>query len=162
MKKLVMIITICMSQLANASDGSSGCGPGWYILKENSLVSSFLRVITNAALFPSTTIGMTVGTSNCSQHKIVETEKESLHYATMNYFEILSEASRGGGKYTDAFATTIGCQKSVRAEFNSELQKHYQDVFFQDRSNPEKLLLNVYKMIFQDEKLLKSCSLQVG
>ena len=132
------------------------------MLKENSLVSSFLRVITNAALFPTTTIGMTVGTSNCTQHKIVETEKESIHYATMNYFEIISEASRGGGRYTDAFASTIGCDSNTREIFGAELQRHYNDVFFVDKTNPEKLLLNVYKMILNDPKLLRSCSIKVG
>ena len=89
MKTLILfILATVISGTAYGADGSSGCGPGWYILKDNSLVSSALRATTNGILVPVVTLGMTFGTSNCSKHKIVKKEKESLHFVTMNYFEL--------------------------------------------------------------------------
>ena len=95
MKNLFLALTLFGSCSLFAADGSSGCGPGWYLFKENSLVSSAFRATTNGILFPSVTFGMTFGTSNCTQHKLVLKEKESLHFVTENYFEVQADMARG-------------------------------------------------------------------
>lgn len=156
---LAAIAALFAAPNAFAADGSSGCGPGWYILKDNSLVSSSLRATTNSILWPATTIGMTVGTSNCTQHKIVLTEKESLHFALMNYHELKAEAARGGGVYLAAFSDTIGCPKASRADFARKVQSNYQRVFGDAQQRPEPMLEEVYKTILQDQSLVRACSL---
>jgi hypothetical protein len=157
-----LVVGIFSSGSVFAADGSSGCGPGWYILKDNSLVSSSLRSTTNGILMPVVTIGMTVGTSNCTQHKIVLKEQESLHFATMNYFELMAEAARGEGVYLAAFADTIGCPTNARAQFGQEVQKNYNQVFSDSSRRPEQMLTEVYKVILTNEKLTRSCSLGLG
>lgn len=146
-----------MGSQSFAADGSSGCGPGWYLFKENSLVSSAFRATTNAVLFPVTTIGMTVGTSNCSQHKLVKKEAESLHFATMNYFELKGEVAKGNGKYLAAFSETMGCDTKAQELLNSELKNNYKNLFPKGRPNPENTLLEVYKTIFRNETLTRQC-----
>lgn len=155
---VAMMVSLATPMAAMAMDGSSGCGPGWFILKDNSLVSSALRAITNGVLFPVSTIGMTVGTSNCTQHKIVMTEQQSLHFATQNFYELKGEAARGEGAYLQAFAQTIGCGKSARVLFGQRLQSHYGEVFKETR-RPEQMLENVYKVILSDDSLTRQCSL---
>ncbi len=157
-----LFLVLNLSSIAQAADGSSGCGPGWYILKDNSLVSSFLRTMTNGFLFPTTTIGMTVGTSNCTKHKIVQTEQESLHFATQNYFEIMSEASRGQGTTLAAFSDTIGCPVTARARFAERFQKNFVQVFSKSEVGPSKMLQEVYRFILNDESLTRACSLQLS
>ncbi|MBX2988756.1 MAG: DUF3015 family protein [Bdellovibrionaceae bacterium] len=166
MKKTIALLIGMISSVlflstgtAMAADGSSGCGPGWYLLKENSLVSSSLRATTNGVLMPVVTVGMTVGTSNCTQHKIVMTEKESLHFATMNYYELMGEAARGEGVYLSAFSDTIGCPKAARAEFGRKIQGQYRQVFSDGQRRPEQMLESVYKVILQDSSLVRACSL---
>lgn len=147
---------------ANAADGSSGCGPGWYILPDNSILSSALRATTNGLLFPVFTIGMTFGTSNCTKHKLVEKEKESLYFATQNYFELQGDMARGQGEYLAAFATTMGCKSEAAKVLGHQLQRGYSQVFPQSGVQPEKLLLEVYKQILQNSELTRQCSLDVG
>lgn len=116
MKLWIASITLALfSSGAMAADGSSGCGPGWYLFKDNSLVSSALRATTNNFLFPVVTFGMTTGTSNCTKHQIVMKEKESLHFVTHNYPEVQVDIAKGEGEYLRSLATTIGCpdRKSV-------------------------------------------------
>ncbi|MGE0763359.1 MAG: DUF3015 family protein [Bdellovibrionales bacterium] len=156
------LITGLFSLQALATDGSSGCGPGWYVFKENSLLSSALRSTTNGMLFPTMTIGMTVGTSNCTKHKIVTKEKESLHFATMNYYEIKGEMVRGQGEYLSAFAQTIGCPSQAQNRFNNKMKQEYETVYTKGAAQPEKVLLEVYKIILQDRELTAQCSLGVG
>ncbi len=145
-----------------AVDGSTGCGPGWYILKENSLVSSALRGTTHWVLFPIVTLGMIFGTSNCTQHSLVLKEKESLHFATMNYFELQGNIAKGRGEYLSAFATTVGCPAHAQMRFNQRLRTHYSDLYSHGETNPEKVLLEVYKTILNDRELTQACSIGVS
>jgi len=144
---------------AFAMDGSSGCGPGWYILKEDSLVSSALRMTTNGILFPVVTIGMTFGTSNCTQHKIVLKEKESLYFATMNHFELKADVAKGTGEYLSAFANTMGCNAVAQPRLNQKLRENYSKVYPDGAVKPDNVLLEVYKTIFSDVELTQECSL---
>lgn len=163
MKKLMIFVlaglATIVSTSAFAADGSSGCGPGWYLFKENSLLSSALRATTNVALFPVVTIGMTVGTSNCTQHKLVLKEKESLHFATMNHFELRHAMVQGQGEYLSAFAETMGCPASIQMRLNQSLRSHVRAIYPNQEINPESVLLEVYKVILSDRDLTKACSL---
>ncbi len=150
------------ANLAQGSDSSSGCGPGWYVLKENSLVSSALRITTNGILFPVVTLGMTFGTSNCTQHKLVLKEQESLHFATMNHFELKSAVARGEGEYLNAFSEVIGCSHSAQTRFNDQLKSRYNELYPDNSINPQKVLTEVYKIVIQDKDLVSQCSLGVG
>jgi len=160
MKNLLLAVSIGLfSYGAMAADGSSGCGPGWYLLKKNSLVSSALRATTNGILFPSTTIGMTMGTSNCSQHAIVKNEMESLKFATENYYEIASEASRGEGNFLTSFASTIGCKNEDMASFNKAMKKNFMKIYNTKKVDPKRMLKETYIMIFSNKELSKACNL---
>jgi hypothetical protein len=152
----VAILTSCM---AYSADGSSGCGPGWYILTENSLVSSSLRSTTNGMLAPVATIGMTFGTSKCTKHKIVLKEKESLHFVEQNYYELKTQAAQGGGTYVTALAQTIGCSTGAEVQLSRELQKSYQTVFpARIQPQPDSSLIEVYKIILQSPELSQKCN----
>jgi len=142
-----------------AADGSSGCGPGWYVFKNNSLVSSALRATTNGILMPVVTLGMTFGTSNCTQHKLVLKEKESLHFATMNHFQLKSEIAKGSGEYLSAFAATMGCPSGAQTRLNEHVKAQYSSVYPDARVQPDQVLVEVYKVILSDPELTRQCSL---
>lgn len=145
----------------HAADGSSGCGPGWYLFKDNSLVSSSFRATTNGILFPVTTIGMTVGTSNCSQHKLVKQEMQTLHFATMNYFELKGDIAKGSGSHLTAFTETVGCDAKANSLLKSQLKNNYQNIFPTGAINPEKTVSEVYNTIFSNPDLTRQC-LNIG
>ncbi|MES2965553.1 MAG: DUF3015 family protein [Bdellovibrionota bacterium] len=153
------LFAFLVSAPAFAADGSSGCGPGWYLMQDNSLVSSALRATTNGILFPVVTIGMTFGTSNCTQHKIVLKEKESLYFATMNHFELKADLAKGNGEYLSSFASTMGCPASAQGRLNEKLRANFTSVYREQGVQPEAVLVEVYKTIFSDVELTKKCSL---
>lgn len=145
-----------------AADGSSGCGPGWYVMQDNSIVSSALRAVTNTILFPISTLGMTFGTSNCTQHKLVLKEKESLHFATMNHFELKRDIAKGTGEYLSAFSNTLGCPNPAQSRLNHNLRARYPQIYNDSTVDPEQVLLEVYRTILSDKILTAQCSLSVG
>lgn len=159
MKLLLPLIALVFSFSAIARDGSSGCGPGWYVMKDNSLVSSALRATTNGFLFPTVTVGMTIGTSNCTRHKLVLKEKEAIHFATHNSFELIREAAMGEGEFLSAYYATLGCVDTNKAHFSKLMQTHFQDLFRDLKIQPEDFVLETYKVILNDEALTISCSL---
>lgn len=160
MKKMFfLLLAIGLYSTAYSRDSSSGCGPGWYLFKKNSLISSALRATTNGILIPTVTLGMTSGTSNCSKHSIVKTEQESLKYATENYYELISQVAQGNGEFLNQFSDVIGCNRSSIDTFKKELRSNFNKIFPKHEANSEKLLLETYKIILNNKTLLYSCSL---
>ncbi len=157
MKPLFIFFSFLFIFNTSAKDGSSGCGPGWYILKKNSILSSALRVTTNGIFFPTTTIGMTLGTSNCSRHQIVKNEMKSLHFVTHNYYELKAEAAKGSGEYLMALNEVLGCNPKSALQFTRKMKSTFKEVF--ESKNPESVLLNIYKAILRDKSLVQSCTL---
>lgn len=157
--KLVLVtLALSIGSQVLAADGSSGCGPGWYLFTENSLVSSSLRGTTNGVLAPVTTIGMTFGTSNCTRHKLVLKEKETLHFVEQNYFELKTQVARGGGAYVTALAQTMGCVPGAEVQLGQKLQQSYQSIFPMTQApRADSSLIEVYKIILQNSELSEKC-----
>lgn len=166
---LLALSSIFLAEEVKAIDGSSGCGPGWYVLKDNSMLSSALRATTNGILFPSSTIGMTFGTSNCTKHSLVLKEKESLYFITQNFYDLQNQISQGKGEYLQAFADVVGCRGSSE-NFNylsNALQREYHSIYNDDISmnknsknlQNENVLKKIYFIIINDSKLTKYCSI---
>jgi hypothetical protein len=158
MKKIIFVLILSLiSSISFAKDGSSGCGPGWYVFNDNSLISSALRATTNGILAITVTIGMTMGTSGCSKHSIVKNEKRNLKFATENYFEIAAEATRGQGQFLSSFGEMLGCKGINNAQFKNEMQKSFNKIFPSLDVNPENLLKETYILILNNESLRNSC-----
>lgn len=166
MKRLCLASFVASAFFASVqalgADGSSGCGPGWYVLKDNSILSSSLRATTNGILWPSTTVGMTLGTSNCAKHKLVEKEKESLHFATMAYHDLQVQMAQGKGSHLSAFAATLGCDWRAQEAFNKAIQANYDNVFPSSDVNPTGLVGNVVETIQANPELAARCTAGLG
>lgn len=158
MKAFILGLLLTSFSSVFAADGSSGCGPGWYVAKENSLLSSSLRNTTNGFLFPLVTFGMTFGTSNCTKHSIVKTEEKSLYFVTQNYFEIKTDSAKGNGEFLSALGATIGCKSQDLKYFSEKMQSNYQ-MIFKDQASNEEVLIETYRVILTDPTLVQSCSL---
>lgn len=148
---------ISMSGSALAADGSSGCGPGWYILKQNSLLSSVGRHITNWLTFPISTLGMVFGTSNCAKHSLVDANKRSLHFATRSYDILRQDMARGAGRHLDAYLATFGCDALARQNLAGQMQAAFEQELYLT-IQPEALVESTASMILGSPALMSSCS----
>ncbi|MBC7661632.1 MAG: DUF3015 family protein [Chitinophagaceae bacterium] len=119
---------------AMAMDGSSGCGPAWYVFKENSILSSFARAITDATLFPVTTIGMTFGTSNCSKHSLVQNDQPSLEFASKSFDILRQDMAKGSGEHLTAYLASFGCNELVRPVLAEKMQQAYKEGLYRSES----------------------------
>ena len=122
-KAFVLVALLNVSTLSLAADSSSGCGLGWMLLPKNSLVSSFFRTMTNATFL--NTIAMTLGTSGCAKHSIVENSKRSLHFAEANLDHLKADLAVGSGERAEAFARTFGCGVTTVGDFLETFRSEY-------------------------------------
>ncbi len=164
MKKIFLVCClIALSGVATrgfAADGSNGCGPGWYILKENTLLSSVGRSITNWILFPISTLGMTFGTSNCAAHKLVDSSKKSLHFATKSLDILRHDLVKGQGVHGSNFIATFGCYETVRPQVMSRVREELRlnPLTLESPDLPVLLVLMTQKVIDRDPILAMQCA----
>lgn len=156
-KVILLMVMIFSTTHLFAADGSSGCGPGWYVAKENSLLSSSIRATTNGILVPTVTFGMTFGTSNCQKHSIVKLEKERIKFATENYFEIAADSAKGSGQFVAAYGELMGCNPASLQKFSNQMKKHFPKIFNAEEINPENLVKQTYIMMLKNSELTQAC-----
>ena len=128
------VALVLLSGQALAMDGSNGCGPGWYVFKDNSIVSSLLRGTTHYTLFPVVTFGMTFGTSNCAKHTLVMQDEDSVQFVSSNFEVLRHDIARGEGEHLNAYFASFSCQPIVNGELATALQKAYRDGLNQSES----------------------------
>lgn len=158
MFRMSVILSLFLSSAsALAADSSSGCGAGWYLFKENSLVSSTLRGTTNA-LFFNNTFGMTFGTSNCSKHSIVQNEKEQIYYSEANREQLAIEMAQGSGEYVETYARVMGCSEDVIPEFVNTARRQYSEIMPSSATSAGEMLQNVKKQIRSNFSLALACN----
>lgn len=160
MRVSAALLALCLhaaSGSASAADGSSGCGPGWYILKQNSLLSSVGRHITNWVVFPISTLGMTFGTSNCAKHSLVEEHQQSLHFATRSYDILRQDMARGNGLHLDAYLATFGCNVLARQNLAGQVQAAFEQELYLT-IQPAALVESTAILIQASPALASSCS----
>ncbi len=152
---IIALLAIISVSSAFAGDSSSGCGMGWEVAKNQSLVSSSTRAIVNATF--SNTIAMTLGTSGCAKHSIVNNDAKGIHFAEANMNQLAIDMARGNGEFVTSFASVFGCQNS-RA-FGSMVQANYETVLPSDSTSGVELYNNVKAQIKNNATLSSTCSL---
>lgn len=154
-KNLLIGLTLSLLSLGTfAGDSSSGCGLGWAVFKDTSLVSSALRATTNA--FFLNTIAMTSGTSGCAKHSIVKNDKKSLHFMDANKHQLMTEMALGNGEYVSALSQLMGCEEVA---FTQNMRENFQNVFVREDMPARELVNRVQMQIISNKELAASCGL---
>ncbi len=155
MKLIIGLFALLSASMAFAGDSSSGCGMGWQVAKDNSLVSSLTRSVVNATF--SNTIAMTLGTSGCAKHSIVYNEMKGIHFVESNKNELAIDMAKGNGEYVTGLAQVFGCQNTKA--FGSMVQNKYESVLPSENISGVELYNNVKNEIRKDSTLSQTCSL---
>ncbi len=141
---------------AHAEDGSSGCGMGWKVAPKNSLLSSTTRTYVNATF--SSTIGMTLGTSGCAKHSIVQNEKRAIHFAEVNQGQLMIEMAQGRGEHLRGLVATLGCDPTGFDEMARALQADYSSIYpSYSGTSASEMLQGVKASIGKNRRLSQQC-----
>ncbi|MBC7713379.1 MAG: DUF3015 family protein [Rhizobacter sp.] len=155
MKLIIALLALVATSSVFAADTSSGCGMGYEVAPNQSLISSSTRSLVNATF--SSSIAMTLGTSGCAKHSIVQNEVKGIHFAEANMNVLALEMSRGNGEFVAGFASVYGC--SDASLFGSMVQSNYESVLPSANTSGVELYNNVKAQIKNNAALSASCSL---
>lgn len=120
MKKLAIIaLFTAVSFVSQARDTMDGCGLGWEVTSDETMIATTTRATTNSVVPP--TFGMTTGTLGCKQLSIAANEQESATYAMNNYANLKQELAGGQGEYVEGLFELMNCSKAeqVKQNYNS-------------------------------------------
>ena len=155
MKLIIALMALVATSSLFAADSSSGCGMGYEIAKDQSLVSSSTRNLVNATF--SNSIAMTLGTSGCAKHSIVKNDAKGIHFAEANMNVLALEMARGNGEFVAGFASVYGCNNTEA--FGSMVQSNYETVLPSSNTSGVELYNNVKAQIRNNAVLSASCSM---
>ena len=155
MKLIIGLMALVATTSAFAADSSSGCGMGYEVAPKQSLVSSSTRSLVNGTF--SNTVAMTLGTSGCAKHSIVQNDAKGIHFAEANMNVLALEMARGNGEFVTTFASVYGCNNSEA--FGSMVQSNYESVLPSANTTGVELYNNVKTQIRNNATLSASCSL---
>ena len=104
-------------------DKLDGCGLGWQVTDQRTMIATTTRGTTNAVIPAS--FGMTSGTLGCEQIKFASNDKESATYVFNNFQNLKSELAEGQGEYVSGMVQSVGCSASQVPSISSDLKKNY-------------------------------------
>lgn len=168
MKKLLMVgvalatlITLSSTALA-AGYGGSGCGPGSLVAGTSPGAIQLVGVTTNVILSPTQYSAISTGFSNCNPQGLVKLDKELEVFAQTNYSSLVREMAAGEGENLTTLASMYGCSKESHGEFNSMVQKNFEQLVQSEGTTPDQLLVSLENEMANHTVLSKSCSGVIG
>jgi hypothetical protein len=124
--KLIALFALVIGSTvaAQAQDTFDGCGLGWQVTQDKTMIATTTRGTTNAFVPP--TFGMTTGTLGCDKFSaFASNEKQNVEYVAKNFDSIRTQLAVGNGEYVDATAQSFNCNSSA---FSSHVQQNYNTV----------------------------------
>jgi len=133
--------------------GSDGCGLGWQVTEQKTMLGTTTRGTTNGFVPP--TFGMTSGTIGCDQHDIAKKEQKAATFVVANHQVLSTELAQGSGETVQGLAFVMGCPNASQ-ELGRSMQNHY-DQIGSAQSGIE-LYRGVRNVISSDPSLSNQCS----
>jgi hypothetical protein len=150
---IIGVFSVQSAFSGSTPDRSSGCGLGWKVSKQKSIISSSIRALTNGTA--SNSIGMTSGTSGCTRHSLVRVNKKLEYYTHANFDILISEMSEGKGEILSGLSQILGCNHNI---LSSEIQKDYKSIITDD-TTPSSFIQRLKRQINNNSTLTKNCRL---
>ena len=140
MKMLLVIATLLVSFNTFAKDSFDGCGLGWEITQDKTMIATTTRGTTNAFVPP--TFGMTTGSLGCEKFSgFAANEKQNVEYVAKNFEVLRTQLATGNGEYVTATAQSFNCDSKA---FSSHVQQNYETVVAPAKDGVE-LYMNLKK-----------------
>lgn len=135
--------------------GSAGCGLGSMLITDDGFVQIFAATTNH---FTGTqTMGITSGTSNCTDQGLVKVDKEQEAFVEANFERLQSDIAAGGGPYLDALTELMGCQ-GVGDAVGAMAQTRYEVLFSRVDTTPQTALYGLKGAMSTDESLARACT----
>lgn len=141
-----------------AAYGMAGCGIGAIVFQgDNTMWKQLINAAFLNNLLGSQTLGITSGTSECSDNGVIKAEVEQKVYAFNNFDNLRQEMAQGQGEKLTSFAYLLGCDSNAVSTFSDMTQKNIEQIF-PEGATPESMLNEVKSLSKVQPELANSCT----
>lgn len=153
MKKLFIALVLLIPNFAFAQNVGK-CGFGSKLFEgQRGIAPQVLAVTTNGTFF--NTVGITSGTSGCTQDGVVRSNWKTVAYIDSNMTKIAKDMSRGEGESLDSLASVIGVKKSDNFTFKVAMKENFNSIFSSSNVDSQAVYLSI-KNILAKNSVLKT------
>ena len=117
------------------ADNDAGCGLGTMLWEGKSGTVFKLFASTTNGWLGTQTVGITLGTSGCSQGGVVTAEHRLEMFLGSNVDQVARDMAVGEGETLDAIATILEIAPADRASFNALSQASFGEIFAENATS---------------------------
>lgn len=157
MKKMKLVLSVAamitvLPMSAMAADASGSCGVGSMAFSgKKGVAPQVLAMTTNGTFFQ--TVGVTFGTSGCTQDGVVVSNWKMAAYIDGNKSKLAMDMSKGNGETLDSLAQLIGVKDGDRAAFNRVTKENFAKIFVGEQASAEQIALGLKQVLAADSTL---------
>ena len=157
LKKLAVVAVIAAFPVGAmaagaAADASGSCGVGSKLFEnQRGIAPQVLAMTTNGTFFQ--TIGVTLGTSGCTQDGVVKSNWKTAMFIDGNKTKLARDMSTGSGEALEALAKLIGIQDQHKAAFFQATKDNFSRIFASDNVTTDQVVASLKQMLVSDSEL---------
>lgn len=137
---------------AGSPDASGGCGVGSKLFEnQRGVAPQVLAMTTNGTFFQ--TVGVTLGTSGCSQDGVVKSHWKTAMFIDGNKEKVARDMSTGSGESLESLASLIGVQDQHKAAFFHATKENFAKIFSSDNVTTDQVLASLKQVLASDGTL---------
>lgn len=141
MKNVIVLVLALMTSPAFAI-GDAGCGLGSMIITKNTKLLQVFAATTNG--IGMQTVGITLGTSNCSADGIVKNDKQIQYFVEVNQEDLTREMAQGHGNKLATLAALNGCASDQTiSQYSNAAQSHFEQIVPSAKVNAVDMVKNL-------------------
>ena len=151
--------TLALVLLLLPAGARADCGPGPIVFKQSKgIIQQMLALTTNVTLLPTWAVGVTIGTSGCSNSGVVRADMVAELFVAWNADAVGQEAAQGRGEHLTALAGLLGCPLEARAIFARLAQARYADLPADAQAAPGQWVAQLRAGLSADPTLAGRCT----
>lgn len=154
MKKILIAVSLsALPVIAFASNNIGSCGWGSKLMDgQTGLIPQVLAATTNGSS-GNQTIGITLGTSGCTQDGVVTSSWKTAMFIDGNKDQLARDMSIGAGESLDSLAHLIGVRDEHRAQFNQAAQQNLARIFPSADASTDQIVVALKDVLSADKAL---------
>lgn len=156
LKKLTVLAVIAAfpisAMAAGSPDASGGCGVGSKVFEgQRGIAPQVLAMTTNGTSFQ--TVGVTLGTSGCSQDGVVKSNWKTAMFIDSNKEKLAHDMSTGNGEALESLATLMGIQDQHKTAFFRVTKDNFARIFASDSVTTDQVVASLKQVLAADSEL---------
>ena len=147
-----LIAVLPMAAMAAGENNVGSCGWGSKVFSgQKGIVPQVLASTTNGTY--TQTLGITSGTSGCTQDGVVSSNWKTAMYIDGNKSKLAMDMSKGSGESMDSLAQLLGVQDADKAAFYRVSRENFAKIFVGEQASAEQIALGLKQVLSADSTL---------